>query len=88
MMPLAVIAASDMGLPAKLAAVFDPPAWWLHGFYGVPPEKSLLMCRTVRHPAMVVRWLLARAAGYAGVGGDWNWIESFTSRPAASGEDS
>ena len=47
---------------AKLAALFSPPAWWLHGFYGVPPENSLLICRTVRHPAMVARWMAMRLA--------------------------
>jgi hypothetical protein len=88
MMPLSDIAASDMGLRAKLAAVFNPPAWWLHGFYGVPPEQSLLVCRTLRHPAMVARWLLARGAVFVGLGGNWNWIETFNDGRAGSGEKS
>jgi hypothetical protein len=62
MVPLSEIAAADMSPLAKLTTVFDPPAWWLHGFYGVPPERSLFVCRTVQHPATVVRWLLARSA--------------------------
>jgi hypothetical protein len=61
MLPLSQIAASEMGLMAKLRALLDPPAWWLHGFYGVPPGSSLLACRAVRHPATVARWLARRA---------------------------
>jgi hypothetical protein len=60
MLPLSQIAASDMGPMAKMRALFDPPAWWLHGFYGVPPGNSLWACRTVRHPATVARWLARR----------------------------
>ena len=88
MMPLSDIAASDMGLRAKLAAVFNPPAWWLHGFYGVPLEQSLLVCRTLRHPAMVARWLLARGAVFVGLGGNWRWVETFNDGQAGSGERS
>jgi Uncharacterised nucleotidyltransferase len=60
MVPLSEIAAADIGFVTKLAAVFNPPAWWLHGFYGIPPEKSLATCRAVRHPATVMRWLVQR----------------------------
>jgi len=60
MLPLSEIAASDMGLMAKMRALFDPPAWWLHGFYGVPPERSLRACRVVQHPWMVAHWLARR----------------------------
>jgi Uncharacterised nucleotidyltransferase len=66
MVPLSEIATADIGLNAKLAALFNPPAWWLHGFYAVPPEKSLLVCRTIRHPATVARWLAKRLV--AGIG--------------------
>jgi hypothetical protein len=60
MVPLSEIWAADTGYVAKLAAVFNPPAWWLHGFYGIPPERSLAPCRTVRHPSTVIRWLVHR----------------------------
>jgi Uncharacterised nucleotidyltransferase len=60
MVPLSEIAAANIGVLSKLAAVFNPPAWWLHGFYGVPLENSLLMCRTVRHPVTMLRWLAKR----------------------------
>jgi hypothetical protein len=88
MLPLSDIAASDMGLRGKLAAIFNPPAWWLHGFYGVPPEQSLLVCRTLRHPAMVARWLLARGAVFAGLGGNWNWVQAVNDRRAGPEEES
>ncbi len=67
MMPLAEIAAANMSTAAKMSALFGPPAWWLHGFYGVPPEQSLLVCRTVRHPANLARWLLRRWAAASGL---------------------
>ena len=60
MVPLSEIACADIGLSAKLAVLFNPPAWWLHGFYGVPPERSLLICRTVRHPMTLARWMTRR----------------------------
>ncbi|MFZ1883839.1 MAG: hypothetical protein WAU53_09620, partial [Rhodoplanes sp.] len=62
----------NTGLVAKLAAVFNPPAWWLHGFYGIPPERSLAACRTVRHPVTVLRWLAKRlVAGITTPGPRW-----------------
>jgi hypothetical protein len=60
MAPLSEIASSDISVVAKLSALFGPPAWWLHGFYGVPLDESLLICQTIRHPAMVARWLLTK----------------------------
>jgi hypothetical protein len=76
MIPFSEIAASDMSLAGKLSAIFNPPAWWLHGFYGVPPGQSLLMCRTVRHPLMMTRWLLARCSALIGLRGNWDWLET------------
>ena len=67
MQPLFEIAASGVGAAAKLTALFNPPAWWLHGYYGVPLEQSLLVCQTMRHPAMLARWLARRAAAGAGL---------------------
>jgi hypothetical protein len=65
MIPLSEIAQAPIARTEKLGALFDPPAWWLHGFYGVPPEKSLLVVRAVRHPAMVARWIGLRLAAAA-----------------------
>jgi hypothetical protein len=67
MIPLREIAASNLGPIGKLSALFSPPPWWLHGYYGVPLEQSLLLCRTVRHPATVLRWLLRRWAVFIGL---------------------
>jgi hypothetical protein len=63
MMPLSTIA--KMPIAARLNALFNPSAWWLHGFYGVPAGNSLLFCRTIRHPSMLVRWLTRRLLGGA-----------------------
>ena len=62
MIPLSEIAACERGARRKLAALLNPPPWWMHGFYGVPPERSLLLCRTVRHPATLARWMSTRLA--------------------------
>ena len=67
MVPLAEIANADMGPLAKLAAMFNPPAWWMHGFYGVAPERSLLACRCLRHPVRVSRWITTRLAAGSGL---------------------
>jgi hypothetical protein len=83
MLPLSEIAAADIGPAAKLAALFSPSAWWLHGFYGVPPEESLLACRTVRHPLMVARWLLARAAAAMSAGRKSSPVAARASRSGA-----
>ena len=58
MMPLSEIA--NMRFATKLTALFRPSAWWLHGFYGIPLEDSLLVCRTLRHPLTLGRWFARR----------------------------
>jgi Uncharacterised nucleotidyltransferase len=78
MIPLSEIAESPMTPLAKLAAMLNPPAWWLHGFYGVPPEERLLITRAVRHPAMLLRWMVQRLSGPACESGSplpqlWRW---------------
>ena len=47
-----------------LDELFNPPAWWLHAYYGVPPDRSLTGVRFGRHPWRVARWLGQRAAGF------------------------
>jgi hypothetical protein len=66
MIPLSEIAASRSGTLARLDALFNPSPWWLHGFYGVPPENSLWACRTFRHPATLARWLTRRLLARVG----------------------
>jgi hypothetical protein len=65
MLPLAQIAGADVGWMKKMKNLFDPPAWWLHGYYGVPLDSSLLTCRVVRHPATVMRWMGRRTVARA-----------------------
>jgi hypothetical protein len=61
--PLRAILAG--GSPAKvLGELFGPPGWWLHAFYGVPPDQSLTGVRLGRHPWRVARWLGQRASGF------------------------
>ena len=49
---------------ALLTELFDPPDWWLHAYYGVPPERSLTAVRFGRHPWRVARWLGLRVSGF------------------------
>ena len=65
MLPLGQIAAADIGLIAKTGKLLNPPAWWLRGYYGVAPGRSLLSCRALRHPATIARWLGRRLVGRA-----------------------
>lgn len=41
----------------RLGQVFLPSAWWLHLHYGVPPERSIVFVRCLRHPAAVMAML-------------------------------
>ena len=61
--PLRAILAggSHAGMMREL---FSPPGWWLHAYYGVPPDRSLSGVRLARHPWRVARWLGRRAAGF------------------------
>jgi hypothetical protein len=58
--PLSDTLASQDSWSEKLSSLFNPPAWWLHGFYGVSPEKSLSAVRLYRHPLTLARWLSTR----------------------------
>jgi hypothetical protein len=66
MTPLSELLSSQAAVPAKLAALLDPPPWWLHAYYGVPADKSLWPCRMVRHPARVTHWIVRRLLAVAG----------------------
>jgi hypothetical protein len=58
MLPLSEIA--NMPFVAQFAALFNPSAWLLHGYYGVPPGESLFICRAIRHPLTLARWFARR----------------------------
>lgn len=39
-----------------------PSRWWMHLYYGVKPQKSLLFTSLIRHPVTVIRMLFIRIA--------------------------
>jgi len=47
-------------LKDRLRGLFNPSHWWLHLYYGVPPDRSLLPTLLVRHPANVLYWVYRR----------------------------
>jgi hypothetical protein len=87
MIPLSEIAGTH-GIAAKASALFRPPGWWLHGFYGVPPGASLRGVMFARHPANVARWLARRAwvaakvRTYVSGAIGWEWSKSWQRRSA------
>jgi hypothetical protein len=48
---------------ALLQDLFNPPEWWLHAYYGVAAERSLLLVRACRHPWRITRWFGLRFSG-------------------------
>ena len=44
----------------RLMKLLQAPDWWLHGFYGVPPGRSLLPTKLASHPMRVATWLFRR----------------------------
>ena len=65
-----------MATGERVIAISNFVADHVTSVYGVPPERSLLICRTVRHPLMMVRWLLVRCSALIGLRGNWNWVEA------------
>ena len=58
--PLSITLGADLSYARKVRQLMVAPDWWLHCFYNVPPHNSLLMTRTLRHPANVLRWVTRR----------------------------
>lgn len=44
----------------RVARLLNPSDWWLRGFYNVPPGRSLVYTKTVRHPLRVLHWMWRR----------------------------
>jgi hypothetical protein len=44
----------------RVARLLDPSDWWLRAFYNVPPGRSLIYTKTIRHPVRVLFWLWRR----------------------------
>ncbi len=61
MKPLSAIFRENLQILQIWDDLFNPPAWWLHAYYGVDPDRSLVSVRLVRHPLNVARWLVRRA---------------------------
>lgn len=60
MMPFTMIAAANASVVEKWRHLMSPPDWWLHLYYNVDPQHSLLWVKWLRHPLTVGRWLLKR----------------------------
>ena len=58
--PLSVIQHSHPTLRGQAQALFQCSAWWLHAFYGLPPERNLSSVRYLHHPLRVLLWLMQR----------------------------
>jgi hypothetical protein len=61
--PLRAIVSAGLS-PAALRELLNPPDWWLHAYYGVPPNEPLTGVRFSRHPRRVARWVRLRASGF------------------------
>jgi hypothetical protein len=48
---------ANMPVSAKLRALFLPSDWWLHLYYVVPPNRSLLSVKLWRHPMALVPFI-------------------------------
>ncbi len=44
----------------RIQKLLQAPDWWLHGYYNVPPNSSLLSTKLLHHPLSVTRWLIRR----------------------------
>lgn len=60
MLPLTTIFSVQCGFFERLKLLFLPSDWWLHLYYGVQPNCSLLFVKLVRHPLKLSKWLLNR----------------------------
>lgn len=43
-------------------SAMQPPAWWMHAYYGVPACKSITTTRWTRHLPTLLKWLARRLA--------------------------
>jgi len=48
---------ANMPVAGKLKALFLPSDWWLHLYYAVPPNRSLLPVKLWRHPMALVPFI-------------------------------
>ena len=60
MLPLRDIFSRQNSWKKIFRQLFQPPEWWLHIFYGVAPDKTLLWVKLIGHPFRVASWLTIR----------------------------
>ncbi len=60
MRPLSAILNRGNSPFLAMAELLHPPAWWMHGYYGVDPDHSLAHSRLVSHPVSIARSLARR----------------------------
>ena len=47
-------------LSERFRILFQPSDWWLHLYYNVDPDKSLIWVKCVKHPLRILNWLSRR----------------------------
>lgn len=60
MLPLSMIFSPSNSLKTKLNQLLKPSDWWLHLFYGVSPQDSLLFAKWFKQPATLCKWAFLR----------------------------
>ena len=60
MQPLSTALSGQNSWRQRFALAFLPSDWWLHLYYGVHPERSLLYTKLCKHPLQVAQWLWQR----------------------------
>ncbi len=58
--PLSKVLTPPRQTKTAFRELFMPSAWWMHVYYNIAPESSLLRCRLLDHPAQVLRWVMRR----------------------------
>jgi Uncharacterised nucleotidyltransferase len=64
MRPLRSILVRRRPIAGVLSDLLNPPGWWLHAYYGLAPERSLIGVRFGRHPWRLARWCGLRIGGF------------------------
>ncbi len=60
MLPLTHIINKRNSITQQFDLLFKPSDWWLHLYYNVDPEKTLIFVKLVRHPLTILKWLWKR----------------------------
>ena len=51
---------ANYSLPQRFGLLLRPSDWWLHLYYNVDPNHSLLWVKWVKHPLRILNWLSRR----------------------------